>query len=385
MYDVFISCKSEDYGKAEPIYRWLVSVGYNPFFAPVSLNIPANQDPSSYFGEEIDNALDEAKSMIVFSSKAEYINKKGYVKTEWRTFVEEQRAGRKEGSLVTILEDIPVEDLPIALRPMQSFTPQNFKEGIRRYLGKVSANEPQDNPSFNETVDELMVLVKGEKFKMVKVEGGTFMMGATEEQEGSAFDDEKPVHMVTLSDYYIGETVVTQGLWNLVMGNKLLHIKNNDNLPMVPVSWSNAQEFIKKLNKETRKHFRLPTEAEWEFAARGGVKSKGYKFSGSNNIDEVAWYNGNSGQKPHPVKGKKSNELGLYDMCGNVWEWCSDWYGDYSSGAWKDPEGPSAGKKRVYRGGSCFSFARGCRVSYRNHQNTFKVINLCGLRLVLCP
>jgi formylglycine-generating enzyme required for sulfatase activity len=224
--------------------------------------------------------------------------------------------------------------------------------------------------------------VKGVKFKMVKVEGGAFTMGATAEQGSDAWDGEKPAHQVTLSDYYIGETQVTQALWKSVMGNNPSYWKG-DNLPVERVSWEDAQEFIQKLIQETGRTFRLPAEAEWEYAARGGKKSKGYKYSGSNSIDEVAWYS-NSGGKTHSVKAKKANELGLYDMSGNVFEWCNDWYGKYSSDAQTNPQGPDEGSRRVLRGGGWRSIAGNCRVSYRfissrDHDNNV------GFRLVMCP
>ena len=208
--------------------------------------------------------------------------------------------------------------------------------------------------------------VNGVKFKMIYVEGGTFMMGATEEQGYDAYDDEKPVHKVTLSDYYIGETEVTQGLWEAVMGNNPSRFTGDGNLPVERVSWNDVQEFIAKLNRLTGKVFRLPTEAEWEYAARGGKKSRGYKYSGSDNIDEVAWFYDNSGGKTHPVKGKKANELGLYDMSGNVWEWCNDWFGGYIGESQYNPQGPITGSGRVFRGGSWYSGAEGCRVSNRD-------------------
>ena len=138
-----------------------------------------------------------------------------------------------------------------------------------------------------------------------------------------------------------------------------------DALPVEQVAWNDCQEFIRKLNQKTGKNFRLPTEAEWEYAARGGKKSNGYKYAGSNDIGSVAWYTNNSDSKTHPVKGKSPNELGLYDMSGNVWEWCSDWYGSYSSGSQTNPQGPSSGSLRVLRGGSWRSNAGYCRVSYR--------------------
>ena len=199
---------------------------------------------------------------------------------------------------------------------------------------------------------------------MVKVEGGAFTMGATSEQGSDASNDEYPAHQVTLLDYMICKTEVTQELWQAVMGSNPSKFKG-DNLPVERVSWNDCQEFIKKLNSLTGLNFRLPTEAEWEYAARGGNKSKGYKYSGSNDIGSVAWYWDNSPYKIHAVATKSPNELGLYDMSGNVWEWCSDWYGDYSIGSQTNPKGPSSGSRRVCRGGSCFRDAGICRVSSR--------------------
>ena len=155
-----------------------------------------------------------------------------------------------------------------------------------------------------------------------------------------------------------------------------------DNLPVEKVSWNDCQEFIKKLNALTGREFRLPTEAEWEYAARGGNKSKGYKYSGSNTIGYVAWYTNNSSNKPHEVKGKRANELGLYDMSGNVWEWCGDRYGSYSGSSQTDPAGPSSGSFRVLRGGFWYSNARYCRVSYRSNCHPDYHYNYLGLRLV---
>ena len=222
----------------------------------------------------------------------------------------------------------------------------------------------------------------GVPFEMVEVRGGTFRMGATSEQGCDAYDWEKPVHSVTLSGYYIGKTEVTQALWKAVMGSNPSYFKGDD-LPVECVSWDDCQEFIRKLNSLTGQHFRLPTEAEWEFACRGGNNSLGYKYSGSDNIDNVAWYDGNSGDKTHPVATKSANELGIYDMSGNVWEWCCDWYGDYTSGALTNPKGPESGSYRVLRGGSWNYGARNCRSSFRNYDYpSFRIIIL-GLRLAL--
>ena len=220
----------------------------------------------------------------------------------------------------------------------------------------------------------------GISIDMVRVEAGTFTMGATAEMK-IPWDDEKPTHRVTLTnDYYIGKYEVTQALWKAVMGNNPSSFKG-DNLPVEEVSWDDCQDFISKLNRITGKTFRLPTEAEWEYAARGGNKSRGYQYSGSSNLSDVAWYKDNSGSKTHTVGTKQPNELGIYDMCGNVWEWCQDWYGKYSSSSQVNPTGAASGSSRVNRGG-CLIDARDCRSSCRGN-NTPGSRGYLGLRLVL--
>ncbi|GHT37987.1 hypothetical protein AGMMS49965_00040 [Bacteroidia bacterium] len=179
--------------------------------------------------------------------------------------------------------------------------------------------------------------------EMVLVQGGTFTMGDTYGQDNGA----TPTHQVTLTSFYIGKYEVTQALWELVMGNNPSRSKN-DSLPMVNVSWANVQEFISRLNATTGKQYRLPTEAEWEYAARGGNKSQNYIYSGSPYKNKVAWFN--DLREVHPVGTKLPNELGIYDMSGNAEEWCSDWYGRYSSSPQQDPTGPSSGSYHVTRG-----------------------------------
>ena len=224
--------------------------------------------------------------------------------------------------------------------------------------------------------------VNGVKFDMVRVQGGTFRMGATSEQGSDAYYDERPVHDVTLGSYYIGKTQVTQALWKAVMGSTLSYFKGDD-LPVECVSWNDCQKFITKLNRLTGKNFRLPTEAEWEFACRGGNKSKGYKYSGSNNIADVAWYDENSVYQTYPVGTKAPNELGIYDMSGNVYEWCADWYSDYSSHAQTNPVGPTSGSSRMIRGGSWSDDARDCRSSNRYCNIPSGCCSDLGLRLAL--
>lgn len=259
---------------------------------------------------------------------------------------------------------------------------------IPKYKHSNSSKKVNRSPKSIETFT-----VNGISFNMIYVKGGTFTMGATAEQGIDAYSEEKPAHQVTLSDYRIGETQVTQELWHAVMGSNPSGLTGNLQRPVEKVSWDDCQVFIKKLNQLTGKTFRLPTEAEWEYAARGGSQSRGYKYSGSNTISAVAWYIVNCYDKgsshpdygTHPVKQKQANELGLYDMSGNVWEWCQDWYNSeyYSSSPQMNPTGPSSGSYRVIRGGGWYNIARSCRVSYRfNYTPTYSNFNL-GFRLVL--
>mgnify|MGYP000945666556 CR=1 FL=1 len=226
---------------------------------------------------------------------------------------------------------------------------------------------------------------------MVFVMGGTFTMGCTTEQDSDCFSNEEPKHQVTISDFYIGQYEVTQAEWRKVMGSDppKLYNKGCDQCPVEEVSWNDIQEFLKKLNAQTGKQYRLPTEAEWEYAARGGSLGTGYKYAGSNSIDDVAWYNANSktantfgDQKTtRPVGQKKANELGLYDMSGNVYEWCSDWKGTYPSSAQTNPVGPSSGSYRVIRGGSWYSVPQLCRVASRYYGTPDLRYNVVGFRL----
>ena len=254
-----------------------------------------------------------------------------------------------------------------------------FYNGILFYTHHFTV--PKGTPPIYTTdSSRLSFSVSGVSFDMIKVAGGTFLMGSN---DGDA--SEKPVHGVTLSDFYIGETEVTCGLWKAVMGSDPSHFKKGDNYPVEEVSWNDCQRFIEKLNRKTGKTFRLPTEAQWEYAARGGKKSNGYKYSGSNNLSQVAWYNYNSSGATHAVKTKSPNELRIYDMSGNVWEWCQDWYGDYPYVAVTNPQGEGAwsGVERVIRGGS--SSDTNCRTSSRRSRTPGHRYFYLGLRLALTP
>lgn len=233
-----------------------------------------------------------------------------------------------------------------------------------------------DTTPEEELIHEIFT-VEGVSFTMKPVSGGTFEMGSL-----SGSIDERPVHSVTLSTYYIGETEVTQELWQAVMGSNPSRFTGSQR-PVEQVSWNDCQEFIEQLNALTGKNFRLPTEAEWEYAARGGNKSKGYTYSGSNDVDAVAWYSDNSESSTHEVKGKLPNELGLYDMSGNVWEWCNDWYGAYNSLSQTNPIGPIAGGYRVCCGGCWSYYVVDCRLSNRYNSLPSGGNSNTGLRLVL--
>ncbi len=251
-----------------------------------------------------------------------------------------------------------------------------------------------------ETRQLTLITANEVSFNMVFVQGGTFTMGSTDTDK-LAGNDEKPQHQVTVSDFYIGETVVTQALWYAVMGQKPTaegsqwseEFGLGDNYPAYFISWNDCQAFIDSLNKLTGKTFRMPTEAEWEYAARGGNKSQGYLFSGSNELDDVAWHAGNIGENPttyyglHEVGTRVANELGLYDMSGNVWEWCSDWDSKtyYTEEAQTNPTGPETGTQRAMRGGCSGNGEQNCRVSERMRNYPAEPAAVIGLRLALVP
>ena len=302
----------------------------------------------------------------------------------------EEKATKKKATFVVTI-------VVVAIVAIWLMIPSN-KNKVEEELAKITEVSYSNGVSSNKNkVEEELakiteasyskgiLTVNGIKYNMVRVEGCTFRMGATSEQDCDAYDIEEPVHSVTLSSYYIGKTEVTQALWKAVMGSSPSDTSTLkvDNLPVERVSWNDCQEFIRKLNALTGQNFRLPTEAEWEFACRGGNNSRGYKYSGSNYIDNVAWYWDNSGKKTHPVATKLPNELGIYDMSGNVWEWCSDWYDKYSSGAQANPKGPESGSCRVFRGGGWGSYAGYCRSSNRGYNTPTHRHDRLGLRLAL--
>ncbi len=237
----------------------------------------------------------------------------------------------------------------------------------------------------------------GINMKMIWVDGGDFLMGCTSEQGNDCEDDEKNVRRVTVDGFYIGMLEVTQSQWEKVMGTSIYKQRNKakskvsmpgvgSDYPMYYVSWDEAMEFCRLLSNKTGKTYVLPTEAQWEFVARGGKKSDGKKYAGSSWIDAVAWYRENSSLSTHVCGSKRANALGIYDMSGNVWEWCKDWYTDsYMSYDTKNPTGPSSGNYRVCRGGSWWYDASNCRVANREWDAPLKRVNNLGFRVVCIP
>ena len=237
----------------------------------------------------------------------------------------------------------------------------------------------------------------GVNMKMIWVEGGEFLMGCTSEQGNDCDDDEENVRRVTVDGFYIGMLEVTQAQWEKVMGTSVYQQRNKanpdwsiygigDDYPMYYVSWEEAMEFCRQLSAKTGRNYTLPTEAQWEYAARGGSKNDRTKYAGSNYISDVAWYNGNSYSSTHKVGSKRANALGIYDMSGNVWELCKDWgTSPYSSYDTNNPTGPSSGSYRVSRGGSWYNSASGCRVAYRDSYSPGNRYSNLGFRVVLLP
>jgi TPR repeat protein/RIO-like serine/threonine protein kinase len=263
---------------------------------------------------------------------------------------------------------------------------QNYPTAVKWYTKAAE----QGNASASIRVEEFgkalnkqtrSFTVNGVIFEMIFVEGGTFLMGATPEQV-DCFNHDKIVHKVTLSSYIIGKYEVTQALWMAVMRSNPSYFKGDD-LPVENVSWDDCQEFLNKLNKITGMTFRLLTEAEWEFAARGGNKSKDFKYSGNYNLDKIAWYDENSNGRTHPIGTKIPNELGIYDMSGNVWEWCQDRWGIYSSLPQTNPAGASDESGRVGRGGSWNDGEYNCQSSARLYAQPYVNNNEIGFRLAL--
>ena len=231
-------------------------------------------------------------------------------------------------------------------------------------------------------------LAYGECLRMVWVEGGTFVMGHNGGGDVShSYEASRPEHQVTVSGFYMSAYEVTQGVWRAVMDENPSHFVGSDSLPVEQVTWSDAQRFVTLLSQQSGRRFRLPTEAEWEYAARGGVKGTGMAYAGCcrDKLNECAWFCVNSKGRTHVVGGLAPNELGLYDMSGNVAEWCSDWMENYSAEPQQEPAGPRSGDSRIVRGGHFYSTSPACAVFDRGWYVPSGKTEYYGFRVVMEP
>ena len=377
-HDVFISYSSFDEAIARDVCRVLEENGICCWIAL------RDAKPGNPYACEIMSGIEESKMLLlIFSSNS---NVSEHVASEI-----EEAFNKKKPIIVFLIENKPMtQELKYFLKrkhwlvayPDYKQKLGNLVHATNNILGASKVVNKEDVVTEESRAKEYKIIqVNGIEYKFIKIEGGTFDMGA----ENSRYD-ESPVHQVTLSDYYIAETPVTQELWNAVMGNNPSCFKGEE-LPVEQVSWMNCVEFIKKISSITDMELRLPTEAEWEYAARGGKYSKGYMYSGGNDIDQVAWWAGNSADTTHAVKTKKPNELGIYDMSGNVWEWCNDNYASYSNESVLNPQGPTKETSKIQRGGcwdgQLFANKDSCEVTYRSSDLKTYFSKRIGLRLAM--
>lgn len=301
----------------------------------------------------------------------------------------EQTTGDAEISSTPNTADIYIDGKKVGVTPM-TISQLTFgehevrlsKEGCIDYTATLSVKRNETAKLDVELNRYLTPYYVGDIcFNMRQVEGGVFMMGTTDPYHNKIVENSEPRHEVRLSSFQLSETEVTQELWQAVMGSNP-SVSKGDKKPVENVSWDDCQAFIEKLNELTGKQFRLPTEAEWEYAAAGGNKSREYKFSGSNNEEKVAWHRENSSSSTHDVKTKKANEIGLFDMSGNVWEWCQDWYAEnYKNAGANNPTGPTTGTERVTRGSGCNDTLQ--PIQYRGHKKPTDRSGYIGLRIAL--
>ncbi|MBU4295114.1 MAG: SUMF1/EgtB/PvdO family nonheme iron enzyme [Desulfobulbaceae bacterium] len=391
MIDIFISYASEDRARASQIAAALEARGWTVFW---DRTIPAGKTWRDYIGA----ALEEARCVLVMWSKASIVS----------TWVQEEAdSGRERGVLVPVFIEAVKPPLGFRLIQAQDLTGWDGEASAPAFaklaadladmLGVPPAIESSEADVTQPLMDRSRMAAqqsvapgaRAETYQdpitgmeFVWVEGGCFQMGDT---FGDGDTDEKPVHEVCVDGFYMGKYAVTQGQWEKIMVSNPSEFKSGDDFPVENVSWDDTQEFIGKLNAQTGKKYRLPTEAEWEYAARSGGKKE--KYAGGNNAKAVAWYEDNSRGKTHRVGTKNANGLGLHDMSGNVWEWCQDWFdkGYYSSSPRNNPQGPSSGSYRVDRGGSWRSLPGGVRAANRDRGAPDYRLNYLGFRLVLPP
>lgn len=285
--------------------------------------------------------------------------------------------------------------MPNKQRSMFSFTFFSSRFSILRLLltlcllltgTSLYSRKRTETPTGTPIKDSIVIHIDNTKYVLVRVEGGMFRMGGTAEQRTDPTSTDKPVHQVVLDSYYIGKTEVTRRLWKAVMGDAPTEGGNDwlaDDMPQEWISWDDCQRFLHRLDSITGLSVRMPTEAEWEYAARGGRYSQHYKYAGGQDVTAVGWVYANSGKRTHAVAGLQANELGLYDFTGNVWEWCSDRYGLYPNSLQVNPQGHETGELRVVRGGSWDNATANVNLSTRQGRDPNYTFYDCGLRIAL--
>lgn len=365
-YDIYICYSMVDYKEVSIVWNKFTSWGFK----------------CSKFEKETilaDSYLSTNRTMIKLSKLFVFVGSRNSYQSKW---CQAELFEAEENKIPIVNVCIDTSQIPFSVQRHNSINFRDNDQKLKNYLNDILGNSL--DISINN--DRSWVKIDIEKYKavFVKVDGGAFLMGATARQGGDNID-EQIVHQVSLKTYYIAIIPVIQLLWKKVVGYLPEVNCLDDYLPVTNVSWNDCQNFINKLNLLTGRKFRLATEAEWEFAARGGVKGtyNGYKYSGSNSLHTVSWFSDNSGRKLQKVAQKKSNELGIFDMSGNVWEWCEDWYGEYSSEKQLNPQGCKVGTKKVLRGGSFLSSSRDTRVTIRESEFPEEKGEDIGFRLVL--
>ncbi|MBO7477256.1 MAG: SUMF1/EgtB/PvdO family nonheme iron enzyme [Salinivirgaceae bacterium] len=346
------------------------NVSASPAYAPTKREVPTSQPMASQFSNLKFSTDVDCQIFIDDEPMAEaHVGRITKLPLRQGEYLLRVVSLKNESDSYQLEFEMPNADklLKIELTPIQ--TERENEELRQREIEQEREKERLERERVQHEVEEKKHELE-KIMEMVFVEGGTFLMS-----------DNKN-HQVTVNSFFIGKYPVTQGLWNNIMGENPSHFTLGDNYPVERVTWDDCQTFISKLNAVTGKQFRLPTEAEWEFAAKGGNQSCGYEYAGSNEIYNVAWFDGDS-LSTHIIGTKQPNELGIYDVCGNVWEWCQDWYGDFERKPMINPKGAVTGMCRVLRGGSWNDNAKSCRVTFRNYSNPSYGLNIFGLRLAM--
>ena len=380
-YDVFISYSRKDSEIVNQIVEILSAKGLCSWMDKDGI------ESGDSFKTVIVSAIEKSGVFLFFSSissnSSEWTVKEVNLAIYKKKPIIPIRLDETEYNPSILFDLVGLDYIDILTEQIESSIESKLVKSIKKHLGVDKKTYlPEISYRFTEDKQLCTLFVNSNEFNFIKVISGVFTMGATKEMRNPT-EVEFPTHEVRLSnDFYIGETLVTQKFWESVMGNNPSWFKG-ELRPVDSVSFNDVKWFIKRLNMWSNLKFRLPYEAEWEYAARGGVKASHTRYIGGDSVQDIGWYNGNSKKQSHEVKQKSPNELGLYDMGGNVWEWCQDLYSAYAAATQIDPKGPSTGTSRVVRGGSWSIGTRGCRASYRDKCVSGRRGYDLGFRLVL--